>query len=73
MKTLLNAIASMFRNQLDTSTVTSSEFKQEHPSVALARAEAKEKMKQWGRKTMLEGGEFSRNMTVLRKGQTKTS
>jgi hypothetical protein len=75
MKSLLNAIAAIVgayipAKQVETGFISGNDFKQEHPSVAIARAEAKEKMKQWGRKTMLEGGKFSRNHTVLRASQT---
>lgn len=40
-------------------------FKQESPNVAILREEAKRKMRSWGRKSLLEGGEFSRNNKVL--------
>jgi hypothetical protein len=71
MKSLLSAIATVVTaylpsKQIDMGCIGGGDFKQEHPSVVKARAEAKEKMKQWGRKTVLEGGAFSRNHTVLR-------
>jgi hypothetical protein len=37
----------------------------EHPKVAELREKAKAKMKEWGRPSLLEGGEFSLNNTVL--------
>lgn len=37
----------------------------EHPKVAELRTEAKAKMKQWGRKSLIEGGSFSRNNDIL--------
>lgn len=75
MKSLLNAIMSvvsvyMPAKQVETGFIGVNDFKKEHPNVSTIRAEAKEKMKQWGRKTMLEGGAFSRNHTVLRGNQT---
>lgn len=39
----------------------------EHPNVEKLRKEAKAKMEQWGRKSLLDGGEFSLNNKVLKR------
>ena len=37
----------------------------ENPKLEELRAQAKDKMEKWGRKSLLEGGEFSLNNNVL--------
>lgn len=59
MLAILKALFSKMQPKLNTTCITSDEFKREHPSVTQKRALAKENLKNWGRKSMLEGGEFS--------------
>lgn len=43
--------------------------KGESPELIAKREEAKAKMKQWGRKSLLEGGDYKRDFEVLRPKQ----
>lgn len=70
---MIKFLLSLFKPQVDTSGITSDSFKTENPNVAKLREEAKAKMKQWGRKSMLEGGEFSfTHNHVLKRDSTLT-
>ncbi len=66
---IIHAILAMFGAQpeVDMGNVLSRSFCGEHPNVAGLRADAKAKMENWGRKTLLQNGEFTRKLTVLRK------
>jgi hypothetical protein len=71
---VLNTIASLFvaRKKSDISkepVVMGVGCKAESPDLIAKREEAKEKMKQWGRKSLLEGGRYNRDFEVLRPSQ----
>lgn len=71
---LLQTIATLFvaRNKSEVSkepVVMGVGCKGEAPELVAKREEAKEKMKQWGRKSLLEGGQYNRDFEVLRPRQ----
>lgn len=68
---LINAILGFFgaQPQVDMGNVMCKGFKEEHPSLAEKRKEAQAKMSSWGRKTLLQNGEYTRSLKVLRESQ----
>lgn len=69
---IIRAILSTFglQPQVDMGAVLFNGFKEEHPSLAGKRNIAKGCMESWGRKPLLDGGEYTRQLKVLR-GKTK--
>jgi hypothetical protein len=68
---IINSFLSIFGMQpsVDMGEVLSRGFVGEHPNVTKLREEAKAKMDNWGRRTLLQDGEFTRKLTVLRERQ----
>lgn len=68
---IINAFLSMFgmQPQVDMGAVMTGAFKQEHPSLEGKRNIARVCMESWGRKSLIEGGDYTRQNKVLRERQ----
>jgi hypothetical protein len=65
---LIQSLMSVFQTNnpvVKVNSVYGMGFKGESEALVKKRDAAKENLKSWGRKTMLEGGAFSRNTTIL--------